>query len=174
MGGIIGLKIKIKSDLTEFNKDLILDVAPLEKKTVEFPIFNPTSNKSTTKQVTGTKKQLIDLLKSEISGIEKVVPRFSAASGKGGLLKANDKSWKDFVDGNATIDELTPGIQGYAASYAELKDKLESLEGDVVLPGEQQAAQPQVSDEDTQALDWAKRNPNDPRAAKILKLLGGK
>ena len=39
---------------------------------------------------------------------------------------------------------------------------------------EPSAPQPQVSDEDTQALDWAKRNPNDPRAAKILKLLGGK
>ncbi|MBI2662601.1 hypothetical protein HYX11_04030 [Candidatus Woesearchaeota archaeon] len=37
---LTGLKIKIKSDLTEFNKDLILDIAPLEKKTAEFTV-NP-------------------------------------------------------------------------------------------------------------------------------------
>lgn len=31
---------------------------------------------------------------------------------------------------------------------------------------------PQMSQEDQQALDWAKKNPNDPRAKQILQLLG--
>jgi len=73
-------------------------------------------------------------------------------------LHEQDKRFKDQIEQNLQrIEELNHQIGGTWRA-----------------PGEQQSAQPQVSDEDTQALDWAKRNPNDPRAAKILKLLGGK
>lgn len=32
----------------------------------------------------------------------------------------------------------------------------------------------QISEEDRQAIDWAKKNPNDPRSSKILQMHGGK
>lgn len=40
--------------------------------------------------------------------------------------------------------------------------------------GPQNAAQPQLSSEDQQALEWARKNSNDPRAVEILKLHGAK
>jgi hypothetical protein len=39
-------------------------------------------------------------------------------------------------------------------------------------PMEEVKQQPKLSREDTQALEWARRNPNDPRAAEIKKRLG--
>ena len=35
------------------------------------------------------------------------------------------------------------------------------------------APKPEMSGDDKQALDWAKKNPNDPRAAQIMQRLGG-
>lgn len=39
--------------------------------------------------------------------------------------------------------------------------------------GEVEPEQPQMSDEDRQALEWAEANPNDPRAQQILDRIGG-
>jgi hypothetical protein len=60
---------------------------------------------------------------------------------------------------------------------ADLKRRLGYAGGQQAMGGrggpmEEVKQQPKLSREDTQALEWARRNPNDPRAAEIKKRLG--
>lgn len=154
-----------------------------EKQTVEYEIFNSTVNKTIPRRITGTKQQLIKLLKSEMSNIESLVPRLSTSSGgrytplsrvaswpsdKIGLTTP-DASWQDFLAGKVDPEALAPNLRQFATTHLGLQNKLESLQADEVLPNNQAQA---TSSEDQQAIQWAKQNPNDPRAKQILNLHG--
>jgi hypothetical protein len=153
-----------------------------QKKTVQLSIYNP-SRGMASKQVSGTKKQLTDLIRSEISSIEKVVPRLAASAGGRRTtaseilswptdvlgLTEPEKSWKTFIDDpkGSAVEELHPDIRGYALSYLDLKDKLESLEGEVELTKEARGGytvQPPQS-----ALDYLSQHKNDAEVIRQFK-----
>jgi len=64
---------------------------------------------------------------------------------------------------------LPPSLSGAPVPKQEVDKQTKQLGGTV--PSNKPAA-PKMSDEDKQALEWAKANPKDPRAAKIRQRLG--
>lgn len=74
-------------------------------------------------------------------------------------------------------------VASYASASAKRDAYLKNIEdrgyyvdekGNLVKGKKPAAAAVNISEKDSAALDWAKGNPNDPRAKKIMELLGGK
>ena len=92
-----------------------------------------------------------------------------AESLTGGLLTASfaaiDRR-QDAKDVRAALDQAIGDIQGSKTRLKEAYDLTYSYK----------AEQPKrtLSGEDRQALDWANKNPNDPRSAQIKNRLGEK
>lgn len=84
------------------------------------------------------------------------------------------KEMNDVVNGEMPIADMERVIQrmkkdgGYRLE--EMEKKQQSLQGTLERKKEShdEAKKPSMSSEDTKAMEWAKSNPNDPRAAKIL------
>jgi hypothetical protein len=62
----------------------------------------------------------------------------------------------------------------FKAAIDSAKLDLNSTLGKYGINNEEQKVQSQPTNQEQQARAWAKANPKDPRAAKILKKLGGK
>ena len=107
-----------------------------EKRTITARLWD--GKKPLTRQFSGTKDQLKKVLQSEISSLEKNVTAFEAAKGGGGFPLTEwgaDKSWEEFKKDptEANINDLHKDIKGFASSYLDLTDKLETLENEVDL-----------------------------------------
>ena len=114
-----------------------------EKRTITARLWD--GKKPLTRQFSGTKDQLKKVLQSEISSLEKNVTAFEQAKGSGGFLGIGaDKSWEEFKKDptEANINDLHKDIKGFASSYLDLTDKLETLENEVDLTEPTETATP--------------------------------
>ena len=115
-----------------------------EKRTITARLWD--GKKPLTRQFSGTKDQLKKVLQSEISSLEKNVNAFGVAKGKEGWIfdLGEEKSWEAFKKDptEATIENLPDEIKGFASSYLDLTDKLETLDNEIDLTEPTETAMP--------------------------------